>query len=413
MEDELVRLAVFLGSTYVAGRTLGLLQSSPLLGHIIAGALLGPPLADFTPVTDGLALAGLLGVQLTIIDAGLNTDMAALRALAPRATTIAVLGIALPIAGAMCVVVGGDVINGTYTATRSLRAGAAVGAAIAPTSLGVVGKLLAEAGELATPLGQLISIAAVVDDAFSLILLAVIKSLAGDSPSTWTLSKPVVLAFTFIAAALLVSALVPRMLGLALKPLPTASHSQVSLALLLATATALSWAANSLGTSPLLAGYLTGVAFAATAPELSDEPWALHVSPHVSWLFTLFFASTIGASIPLRVLFSGGALARGSLLVVAAIVGKLACGLAAPNIRDDGIVVAVAMQGRGEFGFLIAAEAFKLGIIDDSLYAVAVWGVLIPTLLTPILFPTVFRRRKARLLRIADGQSLPNTHCDE
>jgi Kef-type K+ transport system membrane component KefB len=399
--SDLIRLTVFLGCAHVSGRVASALRVSTLIGHLLTGALLGPPLANFVPQSGTFELAGLLGVQLCVVDAGLGTDLKTLRVLAPRATAIAVLGISFPIVGALCIVAVSDVVNSSYSASGSLRAGAAVGAAIAPTSLGVVSKLLTDAGELTTPLGQLISVSAVVDDTLSLMLLTILTSLAQESPSAWSLSRPVVLGFVFIVGAVSFSALLPSVMQLALKPVPVASHSQVSLSLLLTAAIALTYAANAAGTSFLIAGYFTGVAFAATSSELSTEPWRTHVSPLIPWLFLLFFASTIGFSIPIGVLFKSSALVRGLLLAFAAIVGKFACGLAVPRLRDDGIAVAVSMQGRGDFGFLIAAESFKLGLIDEDLYAATVWGVLVPTLLTPLVLPLVFKKRKACLERRA------------
>lgn len=58
-----------------------------------------------------------------------------------------------------------------------LQTALAVGAAISPTSLGFSAQMLSEAGELTTPGGQLICTAAVVDDVFSLLLLAEVQAL--------------------------------------------------------------------------------------------------------------------------------------------------------------------------------------------------------------------------------------------
>ena len=57
-----------------------------------------------------------------------------------------------------------------------------VGAALSPTSLGFVAQLLGEVGELATPIGQLICMAAVLDDVLSLLLLAEVQALGDEDP---------------------------------------------------------------------------------------------------------------------------------------------------------------------------------------------------------------------------------------
>lgn len=70
-----------------------------------------------------------------------------------------------------------DVLEGTFETSHSLKTAFAAGSSIAPTSLGVTGRLLAEVGELETPGGQLVSIAAVFDDVISLVLLSQVIAL--------------------------------------------------------------------------------------------------------------------------------------------------------------------------------------------------------------------------------------------
>lgn len=65
---------------------------------------------------------------------------------------------------------------------RLLQTALAVGAALSPTSLGFSAQLLGEVGEVATPIGQLICTAAVIDDVLSLLLLAEVQALGDDNP---------------------------------------------------------------------------------------------------------------------------------------------------------------------------------------------------------------------------------------
>lgn len=57
----------------------------------------------------------------------------------------------------------------------------AAGAALSPTSLGFSAQLLGEVGQLATPIGQLICTAAVIDDVLSLLLLAEVQALGDEN----------------------------------------------------------------------------------------------------------------------------------------------------------------------------------------------------------------------------------------
>lgn len=398
-EKDLVQLAVFLGATFAGGELACVLGVSPIVMYIAVGALLGPPLADFVPVPSGVMLAGLLGIQLSVVDAGLGTNLNDLRKSALRAGLVAILGVMFPIAGTCLVLCVMDVVEGNFETSRSLKTAFAAGSAIAPTSLGVTAQLLTEIGELNSRLGQLISIAAVFDDVISLVLLSEVIAVAGPEPNAWQLVQPVVFSIVFIVGALLFALLLPTVLRWVLLKtmIPERIQPKLGLYLLCVVIIVFTYLATLAKTSFLLAGYLTGVAFAQIPNRTALTPWKQHVGVYINWLSILFFAGTIGFVIPLKDLFSKSSLGIGALLATIAVLGKMLCGVGLlPNIAD-GLAVAVAMLGRGEFGFLIAAHARASGLLTDRIYAATTWGILVPTLLTPILFRPVFRWRKKRV----------------
>lgn len=397
-EEDLVRLAVFLGISYGSGKVAERIKVSPIIAFIAVGALLGPPLASFVPIPDGLILSGLLGIQLSVIDAGLGTDLDDLRQSAFRAVIVAILGVIGPIAGACLVICLTDVLEGTFETSRSLKTAFAAGSSIAPTSLGVTARLLAEVGELETPIGQLVSIAAVFDDVISLVLLSQVIAIANEEPRVWSLLQPVVFSIVFIIGSLVIAFLLPRMVQISFKALrvPGRLFSPIGLWILMSVATGATYLATLAKTSFLLAGYLTGVAFAQVPSDTGKEPWRNHVKVHIEWLSMLFFAATIGFVIPLKDLFAASSLGVGALLATVAVLGKLMCGIGLLPHVADGLAVGVAMLGRGEFGFLIASQARASGLLNARIYAATTWGVLVPTLVTPLIFGPVFRWRQRR-----------------
>lgn len=410
-----MRLATFLGPTYIAGELATLCRTSPIVMYIMVGALLGPPLADFAPIPTGLMLAGLLGIQLSVLHAGVSTRLSDLKHSAIRATIVAVLGVIFPIAGTCIVVCVSDVIAGTFDTSRSLKAAFASGAAIAPTSLGVTARLLEEAGELHTHLGRLISIAAVVDDVISLVLLAQVLAVAAEHPGVWDLLNPVVYSALFIGGALAVAVVLPAVISfvvLKLK-LPSSWLPALGLSLLLATATVMAYVATLANTSFLLAGYMTGVAFAHLPAHMAVDPWNKHVAIYINWLSLLFFAATIGFVIPLKDLFAASSLGTGALLAVVGVVGKMFCGLALLPNAVDALAVAVAMLGRGDFGFLIAVQARAAGLLSPHVYAATTWGVLVPTVLAPLVFAPVFRWRNRIHARQSQGSDVSSSSTND
>ena len=83
-------------------------------------------------------------------------------------------------------------------------------------------------------------------------------------------------------------------------------------------------------------------------------------------------------------------------LSLAAIAGKLVCGLAVP--RDvSRLTVGLGMMPRGEVGLIFAAIGARLvlegqPVIDASTYAAAVFMVVATTLVTPPLLVWSIRR---------------------
>lgn len=397
-EESLVKLALFLSAVFAAGQLGNIVKIPSILAYVISGALLGPPLAGFAPQPEGLKLAGLLGLQLSVIDAGLSTPLHDLRDLAVRATFIAIVGVVLPFAGAFAVVYIDATITQIIDGDRTVRTAFAVGAAVAPTSLGVTAALLNHVGEAQTRLGKLISVAAVVDDVISLILLAQVSALA-ETPTPWRLLQPLVFALAFIAASVVLAFLLPFLWKRAFQvvPIPTSAYPVVELWGMLIIASAMTYGAIRAGTSFLLAGYLAGVSFATVDENIAQQPWNIHVAPKISWPLRLFFAATVAFVLPVRTLFAPDALSLGVGLAVIAIVGKVLAGLVMLPNWLDALGVGVAMLGRGEFGFLIAAQSKSLGLISDRVYAATAWAIIVPTLLSPLIFIPVFRIRQKAL----------------
>ena len=71
-------------------------------------------------------------------------------------------------------------------------------------------------------------------------------------------------------------------------------------------------------------------------------------------------------------------------LLVAAIVGKLACGLGASK-QMNRWAIGVGMLPRGEVGLVFAAIGKGLGVVDDAMFSSLVLVVIITTLLSPPL----------------------------
>ena len=240
-------------------------------------------------------------------------------------------------------------------------------------------------------MGQLICVAAVADDVMSLILLAEIQALQDESPSAWRIIFPLLGSLASIALGLGFVYLVKTLYLNRVAEEYRAKHPKQSLALLLVLAVFLSWIAALLRSSALLGCFLAGLAFAGDKTIQSE--WKKQTKRIQAWLVRLFFAATIAFQIPPLQdegsMFQATSIGGGLLLTVAAVLGKLCTGVVAtPYSWMTFWSVGFAMNGRGEFSFLIATEAASKGLLSvtDGSFASVAWALCLSILLAPIAF---------------------------
>ena len=78
-------------------------------------------------------------------------------------------------------------------------------------------------------------------------------------------------------------------------------------------------------------------------------------------------------------------------LLVAAIIGKLLCGLGARKPVNK-LVVGIGMMPRGEVGLVFAAIGRTLGVIGDALFSAIVLMIIVTTLIAPPLLKLVISK---------------------
>ena len=170
---DLARLSLTLAALVLGGR-LGRCLDAPLVGEIVAGMLLGPDGVGLVPEPSAWVMVGNLGLTLLVMEGGLHIDVTSLRRVGPVAVVIAVAGTVLPIALGT-----GYMVAAGYDP----ETGVAAGTSLSSTSIGMATAMMSRVGELNTPLGSLICVAAMVDDILSLVILAVVGTLGTGADS--------------------------------------------------------------------------------------------------------------------------------------------------------------------------------------------------------------------------------------
>ena len=376
---------IFLLAAVLVAPLFERLKSSPVLGFLVAGMLIGPHALGLVAESETTRRLGELGVVFLLFTIGLELTIERLKVMRRY-----VFGL-----GTAQVLLTGLVIT-LAAAFAGLDTGAAivVGGALALSSTAIVLQLLSERGELATRFGRVCVAILLLQDLAVVPMLILVPAFGYEEVSILRAMGGAVLKAAAVLAVILV---VGRLVLRPLFRLVAASRSPelfaaMTLLLLLGT----SWLTGQAGLTIGLGGFLAGAMLAET--EYRHQV-AADIHPFRGILLGLFFM-TVGMSVDLGILFAEFALI--GLLVAALIVVKLTVvfalcrgfGLRSGLSLNAGLMLA---QG-GEFAFLLFALAMANGILDPATGAVLFALVAVSMGLTPVL-AAIGARLAARLAR--------------
>jgi Kef-type K+ transport system membrane component KefB len=367
-----------------------------LLVGIVAGnaALFGGPDLSALASRETLTVLAELGAVLLLFHVGLESTPREMMAVGGRATLVAVVGVVTPM-------ILGFGVGKLLRPEEPWMLHAFLGAMLAATSVGITARVLKDADALRKPFARIILGAAVIDDVLGLLVLAVVSGIiraasAGTAVSPASLAAILAKAVVFLVGALLVGSLLsPRVFRSAL-----ALRSRgVVLALSLGFCFLLSYLALRAGLAPIVGAFAAGLVLEEVHFEdhvkRGEPPLHESLEPLISLLVPVFFIR-MGMLVDLRSFASVPVLGFAALLTTAAILGKLACGLAAPA-GTSRLTIGLGMMPRGEVGLIFAGIGATLDldgrpVVDAGTYAAAVFMVVATTMLTPPLLMSSMRR---------------------
>jgi Kef-type K+ transport system membrane component KefB len=389
----LLALAFMIVAAKLAGELVERMGQPAVLGELLVGVLagnavlFGGPDAGALAESEALTVMAELGAVLLLFHVGLESTPKEMMAVGARATLVAVVGVVTPM-------LLGFGTGALLLPNESWMLHAFLGAMLAATSVGITARVLKDAGSLRTPFARIILGAAVIDDVLGLIVLAVVSGIIQAAAAGTELHALAVLAIVakataFLVGALLVGSLVsPRVFRGAL-----ALRSRgVVLALSLGFCFLLSYLALRAGLAPIVGAFAAGLVLehAHFRDHVERGEPALHESlePLIALLVPIFFIR-MGMLVDLRSFASASVLGFALILTGAAVLGKIACGLAAPAGVSK-LTVGLGMMPRGEVGLIFAGIGAKLvldghPVVSPETYAAAVFMVVATTMLTPPL----------------------------
>ncbi len=362
------------------------LGAPSVIGELLAGVVIGPSILGWVEPDEILKLLAEIGIILLLFEVGLKTDGKRLLHSGVKSTVIALSGFIFPMLLGF--------IAAFWFFDLSLIVSLFIGGTITATSIGITVRVLQDIKCLQTHEGQVVLGAAVLDDIFGVVLLAILFefSMSGEV-SLFKIGRILLFIGVFFAvapiAAKFISIYIQRLESKSVTPgvIPT---TIVSLVLFF------SWISHTLGAPELLGGFAAGLALSRrffipfglsintdkTCAKCIEE----QMKPIIQ-LFTPIFFVYIGLSLSLREVDWSSAFIWGfSLLVfITAVLGKMI----GPFFLKESIVsklaIGMAMVPRGEIGLIFTELGRISGILNNEIHAGMVIVIVLTTLLPPLV----------------------------
>ncbi len=349
------------------------LSINPVLGYLVAGALIGPKGLGLIHHSETTIHIGDYGIIFLLFMIGLDLSWDRLKAMRGQVLRIGSAQIGLT-ALAFCLV--------AVLAGYSIGTSVVIGMGLALSSTALVLQVLEQRGELPSQAGRLSLSILILQDLAVLPLLVLIPIMAeGTGGSLGSqLGMAGVRACGGLAAILLVGRLVLRPL---FRLIARLDIDELFVATTLLVVFGISWATETSGLSGALGAFLAGLLVAETEFQHQVEA---DVKPYKSLLMGLFFMA-VGMRIDTAFIMDNAA----TVLAMAAGILIIKCGLLTAVLNASGynrrtsLHVGLLMSQGGEFGFILFGLAGSYGILGQMLTQQLLLAITLSMAATPLL----------------------------
>ena len=378
MELSIFNLLLVLLAAWLSGQLFNKLGYPSVLGELMAGIILGPPLLGLLQGCEALAILAEVGVLLMMLYIGMEID--------PKELSKASLGGLLAALGGFIVPFTLGYWAVTYFGGTGI-AGVFVGMAMGVTSLATKSRILVDLKILDTRIAHVMMAGALIADTLSLIIFAGIMSFAAagslDLLGILIIALEVILYFV-VAWFLGLKVFPPFYKWLKKKEL-TGRTFNITLVLLIALLFA--ELAHVAGLHGILGAFIAGLFLreAIAEKKLSHELTGLVKDVSLGFLAPIFFV-TAGFQVSFDVFQSDLVLLLTVIVLatVGKIVGTALFYIPSGNGWREGITIGSGMNGRGAVEIVIAGIGLQAGIIDQQIFSILVFMAIITTATVPI-----------------------------
>ncbi|HLT47514.1 MAG TPA: cation:proton antiporter [Rubricoccaceae bacterium] len=401
MELDLLNLLLVLLVAWLAGVVTSRLGYPAVLGELLAGIVLGPPLLGFLEGGEALAVLAEVGLLLMMLYIGMEIDPGELGRASTGGLLAALGGFATPFV--LCYFLA------VYGAGLSPMGGVFIGTAAGVTSLVTKSRILVDLHLLDTRVAHVMMAGALVADTLSLVIFAGVIGVAEVGrfePGALALVAAQAVGF-FAAAALVGTVAVPWLM----RRLAEAKLGRTALFTALVLVTLVyAEAAHLVGLHGILGAFLAGLFLreGVLGRSVSKELMGLVHDVSLGFLAPVFFV-TAGFAVTLDVFQTDLPLLLGliGLASVGKVVGTVAFYLMTGHGWREGMVIGMGMNGRGAVEIIIAQVALTLGLITAEVFSMLVFMAIATTALVPVTLKwgVEWLRRRGELVRSGEDRA--------
>jgi Kef-type K+ transport system membrane component KefB len=368
-----------------------------VLGELSAGILLGVSGFGLIEPNDVLKVLSEIGILLLLFEIGLETDISRLKAAGGKSIIVALFGAFFPF-------IVSAVIS-YYVFDLTLVVSLFIGGTLTATSIGITMRVLKDLKQEHSDIAQVVIGAAVIDDVLGVIILVFIYDYAvmHELSVSNTLNTTV-----FILLFLLIAPVFANFISTFMKEfdkhqkvpgfIPTVIISLIAL---------FAYASHLFGAPEILGSFAAGIALSRRfilpfgMGLRNDEIFLQKVKKSIrpiAQMFTPIFFVMVGLSMNLRVIdfTSTKFWSLVFIFLSIAVIGKY---MGAFFLRKTSelkkALIGISMIPRGEVGLIFAEVGRVNGILDNHIYAVLIFVIIVTTVAPPFLLKWLFKYEKS------------------
>lgn len=372
-------LCLLLAAAHLLGRLAERAGQPELLGHMLAGIVLGPAVLNWVQASTGINTLADIAVLFVVITAGLEMRLRTIATVFNGHGSLALLpSFLLPGCLALVLALWFD-----YKWNGALM----VALCVSVTALPVALRILSSFGLLATRIAQVSIAGALMADIVVLLTLGVL------SPNAQSAGHGVALLIGFSALKLMALLMLVVVGALLCKFIykrnawhrQKLANAQLSLALLLVLL--LAAASELLGFHFAIGAFLGALIVSEYHSDTGDShPLRAHVEGMSTHVFAPLFLACQGTHFTTDSFLQP---AFTVLLVLVAVSSKLLGGYWTARLyglpRNEAQGVAIIMNARGVMEMVIAAIAYRAGLVDANLFSILLLVGVVTTVCTPLM----------------------------